>query len=255
MKTMTNKRIWLGILAITLVFGMMVIGCGGDDVNNNNNNNNNNSSKNPLTGTVTVSSNISFEIGREIMTLTADTSGLNGDSIYYFPQWQRDGVDISGQRQNTYVVTEADYGKTLKLKVTSSVLSGEQSGEIVVPNPKTLSLTLKWDTNAGKKDTYIIIERGQPRGSTSSSLWSNARAPSYGNLTTTATTITLRSWTEENFKMKTFHSTAGNDGFYFKKDNASGSDLFPFGEGSKSYTLTNATGAGGVLTGLVATEN
>jgi hypothetical protein len=28
---MTNKKFWLGILALTLIFGMTVVGCGGDD--------------------------------------------------------------------------------------------------------------------------------------------------------------------------------------------------------------------------------
>jgi hypothetical protein len=28
---MTNKRIWLGMLALALIFGMTVVGCGGDD--------------------------------------------------------------------------------------------------------------------------------------------------------------------------------------------------------------------------------
>jgi hypothetical protein len=38
-KTMTNKKIWLGILVIVLVFGMTVVGCGSDPDNGNGNGN------------------------------------------------------------------------------------------------------------------------------------------------------------------------------------------------------------------------
>ena len=31
MKTLAKKRIWLGMLVLALVFGMTVVGCGGDD--------------------------------------------------------------------------------------------------------------------------------------------------------------------------------------------------------------------------------
>jgi hypothetical protein len=43
--------------------------------------------------------------------------------------------------------------------------------------------------------------------------------------------------------------------FYFKKDNASGSELFDFTNGAKSYILTNIADRIGLLTGLFATEN
>jgi hypothetical protein len=246
MKTLANKRFWLGMLAVALTFSLTVVGCGGggeedpDPYVP--------PTKNPLTGTVTVSSNVAVDYNGEKMTLTADTSGLNGDSLYYSYQWIRDGSNISGATQSTYVVTTADYGKTLKVKVTSNVLSGEQFGEHTVQSPTALSLTLKWASGAGKKDTYIIIEKAN------GDYWWGGRVPSTGNLTETGSTITLTSWIETQFKMRTYY-TFFDSKFYFKKDNALGSDLFDFTGGTKSYTLTNIADDFGILTGLFATEN
>jgi len=181
------------------------------------------------------------------MTLTADTSGLNGTSSTYDYQWMRDGSNISGATRSTYEVTTADYGKTLKVKVTSIYLSGEQFGGHTVQSPTTLSLTLKWDANAGKKDTSIIIEKAN------GDYWWGGQVPSTGNLTETGSTITLTSWKETQFKMRTYYTFIDSK-FYFKKDNASGSELFDFTGGTKSYTLTNAADQFGLLTGLFATE-
>jgi len=249
------KLFWIIVLAAVIVFSM--IGCGSDDDNEDDNNDSQQQGGNtatPLAGTVTVSSAVTVSFnGSETMTLTADTSGLtNGDRAGDSYQWQRDNVDISGARQKTFAVTTADYGKTLKVKVTNSNvwISGEQTGQIVVPSPKTLSLTLKWASNAGKKDTSIIIEREQARDGITS--WTTV--PSFGNLTTTGTTITLTSWVEEKFKMRTTY-TFFDGKFYFKKDNAAGSDLFDFVGGTKTYTLTNTEDQMGALTGLFATEN
>ena len=248
MKTLANKRFWLGMLVMVLVFGMTVFGCEEESDNNNNDTTTTTTTTtNPLTGTVTVSSNVTADFLGEKMTLYTNTSGLNGTTYQY--QWMRDGSNISGATQSTYVVTTADYGKTLKVKVTSYSLSGEQFGEFAVPNPTALSLTLKWDTNADKKDTYIIIEK------TNGDLWQSPyRVPATGNLTTTGSTITLTSWKETQFKMRTEYTFIGTK-YYFKKDNANGSELFDFTGGTKSYTLTNIQDSFSMLTGLFATEN
>ena len=234
------------MLAVALAFGLTVIGCGGGEdpdpdpyVP---------PTKNPLTGTVSVSSNVTVEFNGEKMTLTADTSGLNGTDLTYSYQWMRDGSNISGATRSTYEVTTADYGKTLKVKVTSTYLSGEQFGEHTVQSPTALSLTLKWDANAGKKDTSIIIEKANGDS------WWGGQVPSTGNLTTTGSTITLTSWKETQFKMRTEYTFLGSK-YYFKKDNTNGSELFDFTGGTKSYTLTNIQDSFSMLTGLFATEN
>jgi hypothetical protein len=152
---MKNKKFCLGMLAMVLVFGIVLIGCddgrGGDPIPPYVP-----PEPTPLTGTVTVTSNITFSSGVETMTLTADISDLNGTSDYsYSYQWIREGTNITtNARSKTYVVTEADYGKALSVKITYSGFSGEQSGNFTVPSPTTMSLTLKWANDAGKK-THI----------------------------------------------------------------------------------------------------
>ncbi|MDR1857859.1 MAG: hypothetical protein LBQ69_00155 [Treponema sp.] len=243
---MTNKKFFAGMLAMALVFGMMVVGCEGepdDDPDPYVP-----STREPLTGTVTVTSNVVYTYPNEVMTLTANTDGLNINnpaSFSFSYQWMRDNVNITSRGSSkTYEVTSADYGKTLKVRVTYSAFSGEQFGEIVVQSPATLSLTLKWDANAGKKDTKIIIERGS-----NDRLWATTAA----NLTTTGTTITLATWLETQFKIRTEYTFVETK-FYFKKDNALGSELFDLTAGSKTYTLTNVADSFGLLTGLFATE-
>jgi hypothetical protein len=196
----------------------------------------------PLTGTVSVTSALTINVGEESMKLTADASGLN--SSYYSYRWIRDGAEISGARSSTYDVTPADYGKALRVKVTSSVNSGEQFGDFTVPSPTTLTLTLKWDNAAQKKDTGIIIEREN------GGYWKGAQTS--GNLTTTGSTIILTSWQETKFKMRTEYTLIGTK-YYFQKDNASGSELFDLTNGTKTYTLTNKF-ATSVLYDLFATE-
>jgi hypothetical protein len=240
---MAKKNLWLGVLAMALAFGMAVVGC--DPEPKEKDDGYIPPVKDPLTGTVTVSSNVKIDIGRETMALTADTSGLNGNSLYYSYQWMKDGVNISGARSSTYDVTEADYGKTVRVKVTSPVLSGEQFGDFTVQSPTKLTLTLKWDNAAGKKDTGIIIERENGGN------W--AGASTSGNLTTSGTIVTLTSWTETKFKMRTAYTVIESK-FYFKNGNASGSELFELTTETKTYTLTNVADSFGLLTGLIATE-
>jgi hypothetical protein len=238
---MKKQNLCLEMLVLALTFGLTVIGCGGGGgpgviyIPPN--------EQDPLTGTVTVTSSITKSLGTETMTLTADTSDLNG--TFYSYQWTRDNVKISEADYAIYIVTETDYGKTLKVTVTESGHTGEKSGNFTVPTPTTLNLTLKWANEAGKKDTYIVIEEQ------AGTYWKSA--PSSGvNLTTTGTTVTLASWTETQFKMRTAYTTIDTK-YYFKKENALGSELFDLTNGAKTYTLTNIADGFGILTGLFTT--
>jgi hypothetical protein len=250
-KTMVNKKIWLGILVMVLVFGMTVVGC--DDGSNNNNNNDDDpdpSTQTPLTGTVTVSSDVTINTinGKETMKLTADISGLNGDSLYYFYQWMKDGVNISGASSSTYDVTEADYGKTVRVKVTSSVLSGEKFGEIAVPSPTICTVSVKYagtTNSAGRKRVFFERTDGTSLGNTTTSLG------------TTVETVTLTSWNVNKFKMRIDYTFGITDPvkYYFKKPSTTVEE-FDLTGGTKSYTLTYDydTGALGYYSNLVATE-
>jgi hypothetical protein len=240
---MTKKRNWLGILAMGLIFGMMVIGCGGDSGENPNNNNNNST---PLTGTVTVSSNVTVNTinGVESMTLTADTTTLN-DSDYLFYKWQREGVDITGETSKTYNVVEADYGKILKVIVSSSIYTGEQAGQITVTSPKIMNVSVKYNgstNSAGRKRVFFERTDGTGLGSTSASLG------------TTAENITLKSWNATQFKMR-IDFTFIDDKYYFKKPSTD-VETFDLTSGTKSYTLNfdYNTSAAGYYSNLTATE-
>jgi hypothetical protein len=248
---MVNKRFWLGMLAMVLAFGMTVVGCGdGDGDDDDDDDDDDHYIQTPLTGTVTVSSNITVNTinGRETMTLTANISGLNGDSLYYFPQWMRDGVNISGARSLTYEVTEADYGKTLRVKVTSSVLSGEQFGDFTVPTPTICTVSVKYAASAasaGRKRVYFERSDGTNLGSTSTSLG------------TTAENVKLTSWNVNQFKMRIDYTFGITDPlkYYFKKPSTT-EELFDLTNGTKSYTLTYDydTSVFGYYSNLFATE-
>ena len=61
-------------------------------------------------------------------TLMAEVVGSNntGDLLY---MWQRDGVKIEGETNSTYILTEKDIGTKISCIVTSSVQTGELTGE------------------------------------------------------------------------------------------------------------------------------
>jgi len=247
---MKEKRFLSGIPAMALLFGIAVLaGCGGGSdetppyV----------PPSTPLTGTVTVSKNVALNttiLGRETMTLTADTSGLNGTSdTYYFYQWQRDGADINDARSKTYDVREADYGKTLKVKVTHSVYSGEQFGQFEVPSPTIMNVSVKYDASTTSTDRKsVIFERADG---------SSFGASTSTSLGTTAETVTLYSWSETKFKMRIAYTTYGGNGspdvkYYFKKSDTTVEE-FELINGSKTYTLKFVY-SGGTYTNLSATE-
>jgi hypothetical protein len=238
-------------LAVVISFSMTVCGGGDDDTGSGDKNPPPPPDKTPLTGTVTVTSDITnddYNYHKEIMTLKADVSGLNGtSSSSYSYQWMKDGVNISGATSSTYVVKEADYGKTVRVKVTYFNYSGEQFGDFAVPNPTTLTLTLKRHASTWGKETGITIERENY----SLIYWVTTQE----NLTTSGTTVTLTSWKETKFKMRTTYVSSFSDTkFYFKKDNASGSELFDLTNGTKTYILESIDGGAGLLTGLFAKE-
>jgi hypothetical protein len=240
---MKKKLFLMKMLAMALVVGMAVVGCGDGSSNNNDDNTVYvpPAEKPALTGIVTVSSNITTYLATETMTLTAGTSELGGSGTISY-KWLRNDTEIGGETSSTHTVKELDYGKTLKVKVSRSGYSGEITDEFQVKSPTVCTLTLKWDANAGKKDTGIIIEREDGTSWLSTS----------GNLTIDGKTVTLSSWQETKFKMRTEYTTISSK-HYFKKDNASGSELFDLTNGAVAYTLTNMFQTS-VLYNLFATE-
>ncbi|GHU33389.1 hypothetical protein FACS1894172_11800 [Spirochaetia bacterium] len=219
-----------GLSVIVLALGMVLTGCG--DPNNDNIPNIPTESNPALTGTVTVSSAVTADSrGKE----TADTSGLNvTNDLLHVYQWSRDGSEISGARSSSYTVTEADYGKTLAVRVTNSTRSGEQSGEIVIPSPTVYVVSVKYanSTLAGNRKA-VIFETTNGK-----SFYGTANnSVSTTTLGTTAQTVILSTWNESQFKVRIDFTMIIEDKYYFKK---AGMDieLFDLTSGTKSYELT-----------------
>jgi len=229
---------------MVLVISMTIVGCEGGDSGSDEI-----EVKTPFTGTVSVSDSVTFDtITRvETKTLTANVSGSNATYLSY--QWTRDGISIGTSK--TYDVETADYGKTLRVTVTGSGnYSGEQYSDIAVGNPTTLTLTLKRHATTWGKETGITIER------INGNYWGTVRSSSSGTdgtLTTTGATITLTSWTETKFKMRTTYTMIDSK-FYFRKDNTSGSNEFDLTNGTKTYVLQTTDGGFGVLSNCIAIE-
>jgi hypothetical protein len=240
---MKTKKLWLGMLILVLAFGMTVVGCGGgsdDDIPPYEP-----PEKTPLTGTVTITS-ITTEPtygNQEKMTLTADTSGLVENTDWplhptlYSYQWQRDGTNISDAIRKTYEVTEADFGKTLKVIVKHSNYTGSVEAQSTNHTPTVCTVTIKYATGAFKK-SGVVFETSSNIYIASGSENSTTKLWSYN--------------TSAQFKMKESYVNLGTL-YYYYKNGTSGSELFDLTNGTRNYTLTNQDGSFGVLTGLVAT--
>ncbi|MDR2942864.1 MAG: hypothetical protein LBV17_09765 [Treponema sp.] len=241
---MTNRKTWLGMLVMTLAFGMLwlVGGC----------ENNGDPYVPPVpstpkpegfTGTVTISSEISEVVlsgHMEEMTLTANVSGAPVVSALKY-QWQRDGTDISGATSKTYKVTADDFGKTLKVIVTDTRGSEPTTSAESQPTSHTpatvCTVTIKYATSASEKGVSFETPSGR------------LMASAYG-----AGTTTTKLWsytTQTQFKISSNY-TVGTK-FYYKNGSNTGPDLFDL-SGTKTYTLTNVKDSFGILTGLIATQ-
>ena len=72
-----------------------------------------------LTGTASITGTLKFG-----ETLTASLTSTNNTGALSY-QWKRDGADIAGATNSTYKLVEEDIGKTITVKITSSVQTGE----------------------------------------------------------------------------------------------------------------------------------
>jgi hypothetical protein len=243
---MKTKKLWLGMLILVLAFGMTVIGCGDGGDDNNGVIDVPPAEKTPLTGTVTITSAVTYEYATKSpfqgeMTLTADTSGLNPTNSYgYSYQWQRNNTNITSATQKTYKVAEADFGQSLKVIVTNSSHTGSAEAQSQSTNhtPTICNVKIQIANDAFKKDgvnfhnennQYIL---GGTNGSTTK-LWSYSSSP-------------------VKFKIADKYTFVGSNFYY--KNGITGPETFELTNGNKTYNLTNADGGFSQLTGLVATE-
>jgi len=115
---MATRKNWLGILVITLIFGMTAIGCddgggGGDST----------SELTELTGGLAYSApygGLTLKVGNTINIFT-DRLGGTG-TISYF--WYRNNEQIYGANNSSYTLTENDAGKLISVKVSRSGNTG-----------------------------------------------------------------------------------------------------------------------------------
>jgi len=113
---MVNKKNWLGILALVLVFGLAVLGCEEEEQDDDYDR-----YKQPtLTGTVSITGT-----AMQGETLTANTVNVGGsDSTWNRYQWKRNGTTDIGYNSNTYYISSDDIGSTITVTVTNSSYSG-----------------------------------------------------------------------------------------------------------------------------------
>ncbi len=82
-----------------------------------------------LTGTVNVTSSREGEVSYPGDTLTAKVSEDTNNTGTLRYQWYAGGAKIEGAAKGTYVLTEAEIGKSVSVKVTSTVETGQIEGK------------------------------------------------------------------------------------------------------------------------------
>ena len=119
---------------------------------------------NPATGLPTITGT-----AQEGETLTADTSGIADEdgltNVSYSHQWLADDADIQGAANSTYVLTGAEVGKTIKVKVTftddadndETLTSTATAAVAAAPVPLTVSLENKPTSHDGTNDFSFDI--------------------------------------------------------------------------------------------------
>ena len=242
---MGKKQFRCGMLAMVLSLGIASIGCNGDDGNG--------FSpippvqRDPITGTVTVSSEVTVSVDIEQKRLIANVSGSNATNFTF--EWMVDGSN-SGFFGSTFFLRDSDIGRNISVRVTSPTHSGQITSTPTAYTPTTMTLTLRRHATIWGRNTGIVITRedGTP--------WlSVASTPTpFGNLTTAGTTVTLTSWVETSFRMRTQYTMLFTE-FFFTSGSVDGSESFPFASGARTYTLQkNDDPAWGLLWNLVAIE-
>jgi hypothetical protein len=148
---MVNKRNWLGILAIVLVFGMTVVGCGDSPADNSGNTGPNFGSP---PGTVTITGTTYVD---QILTANTDNLGGSGNMSY---QWYRgDTADmvyttINNGTGKNYSLTGADLNKYIRVSVNRSdyisSVSSNTIGPITAGPPLTGTVSITGTAKVGQ---------------------------------------------------------------------------------------------------------
>lgn len=157
---MVNKKFLLGMLVLTLVFGMTVLGCDDEPEDTNKNSQDEDYSVPPsggqpaLTGTVTITGN-AVKGG----VLTADTTSLDGSGTITY-QWKRGDTDYLINtpigNSSTYTLTNSDLGKYIAVTVSRADNSDS------VTSAATSQVDLQWiqATGTGSAIQYNDVGYG-----------------------------------------------------------------------------------------------
>jgi hypothetical protein len=129
---MANKRFWLGILVLALVFGMMVVGCEEEE-----------DLPLPFSGSIEITGgNYGNPVVGETLTATSTKSG------YGTPAWQWYRGDTVIGETNSYKVVSSDIGSRLTVHATYDGYKGYDYKQttVVVGIPQTAQVALSLDT-------------------------------------------------------------------------------------------------------------
>jgi hypothetical protein len=116
----------------------------------------------PLEGTVSIEGTAAVGL-----TLTANTSGLNGTGAFDY-QWKRGDTKnavndpISGATEDTYELTNADRGKFIKVTVTRANNSGSITSNVVGPVSTSITIDGIDEYYEGKYATFCSSSGTRP---------------------------------------------------------------------------------------------
>jgi hypothetical protein len=125
-------------------------------------------------------------------TLTVSNGSWNTDAAYspssYSYQWKRNGSNISGATNNTYILVTADSGQSITATVTatnSRGITSSNSTNSVLAVPKALTgLSLTDSTSTPSAPSTVTVSGGT---NTWSANWTNTGASTYGVRTNNGT--------------------------------------------------------------------
>ena len=148
---MVNKRFWLGILVMALVFGMTVVGCDNGSTDNDGNGNDNNGNNTTITFNNVIANGSSSQTTTQVtLTFSQVITGLSVSDITL--------SGIAGVVKGTLSNSDVNYTLPISGFSTGGILSVTvaKSGYTINGSPKTVTIFY----NAGNTDPKTITITG-----------------------------------------------------------------------------------------------
>jgi hypothetical protein len=198
-KIMTKKKIWLGMLALALTFGMMIVGCGGEV------------EPDPWKPPTT-----------DVTTLTADTWADGSIATSSGKQW----FSFTAAAETQYIHFDPD---TLTIVYVglydsngSNVKDGESNSSTLSANTLSTSRTL----TIGNEYYIVVTPYGSGSGTYKIAFGESTPPPSIDRTTISATTLTADTWANGNIATSsgeqwfTFTATGATQYIHFEPGDA-----------------------------------